>query len=101
MPDLLTNLSVNGYYGSWGSELRVIAAVGAALLIAWGLTRGGGFAGGVLIVLVCLLSAQAVHSYRADTSPLYPVPDTPEFEAAIDDLNATMPADGVALVPKD
>lgn len=101
MPDVLTNLSVNGFYGSWSFELRVIAAVGAALLIAWGLTRGRGFAGGVLVVLVCLLGAQAVRSYRADTSPLYPVADTTEFEAAIDDLNATMPADSVAIVPKD
>jgi hypothetical protein len=101
MPDLLTNLSFNGYYGSWSFELRVLAAVAAALLIAWGLTRTGGFAGGVLVVLVCLLCAQAVRSYRADTSPLYPIADTPEFEAAVNDLNATMPADGVALVPKD
>ena len=52
-------------------------------------------------MLVCLLGAQAVHSYRADTSPLYPIADTSEFEAAVDYVNRTMPADGVAIVPKD
>lgn len=101
IPDVLTNLSLNGNYGTWKFELRIVAAVAATLLITWMLTGRKGFAGGVILVLAVLLCAQMAHSYRADTSPLYPIADTTDFEAATADLNSSMPANGVALVPKD
>jgi hypothetical protein len=101
LPDMLTGLSYGGDYGSWGFELRTAAVAGAALLAAWLLAGRRGFAGGVVLVLALLLSAQAVRSYRADTSPLYPVADTPDFTAAVADLNSSTPRDGIVIVPKD
>lgn len=101
LPDLLTWLSFEGDYGTWGFELRVTAATGAALLIAWWLGGDSGFAGGVLVVLAALALGQGIHSYRADTSPMYPIPDTADFVAAVADLRQTLGEDDIALVAKD
>lgn len=101
MPDLLTNLSVNGDYGSLGFDALVVAGCAAALAIAWLLAGRRGFAGGVLVVVALLLVAQGVRSYRSDHSPLYPVPDTVDFRAAATDLNdSTRPGD-IVVAPKD
>lgn len=101
MPDLLTNLSVNGDYGTWLFELRVAAACAAALGIAWWLGGRTGFAGGVLLVLAMLSVAQGVRSYRSDHSPMYPVPDTSDFRSAATELNASTGPREIAVVPKD
>lgn len=101
IPDLLTELSFLGNYGTWEFELRILAAVGAALLLAWWLGRDRGFAGGVVVVLGILLVVQAVHSYRADTSPMYPIPDTADFNTAMNDLNQTLQKGEVAVSAKD
>jgi hypothetical protein len=101
MPDVLTGLSVGGVYGTWEFEFRVIAASAAALLIAWGLTGGRGFAAGVVIVLAALFVAQSVRSQRSDHSPMYPVSDTGDFRAAAEDLNGRVDGGDIVIAPKD
>ncbi len=102
LPDLLTGLtSLEVGYGSWTFELRILAGVGAALLLAWWLGGQRGFAGGVIVVMAALLIAQAVHSYRANTSPMYPIPDTAEFNAAVNDLNQTLRKGDIVIAVKD
>ena len=102
MPDTLTGLAfLNINYGSWTYELRLLAGVGAALLIAWWLDGQRGFAGGVILVTVALLVAQSVHSYRANTSPMYPIPDTAEFNAAVDDMHENLKKGDITIAVKD
>lgn len=101
LPDLLTGLSFYGNYGTWGFELRIAAIAGGALLLAWWLAGRRGFAGGVVVALAILLVGQAVHSYRANTSPMYPIADTADFDAAVFDLNHTMSKGEIAVAPKD
>ena len=101
VPDVLTGLSYMGDYGSWGFELRVAAGTAAALLVAWWLEGDKGFAGGLLIVMAALFLSQSIHSYRADTSPMYPIPDTGEFNAAIDDLHQNVHKGDVVIAAKD
>jgi hypothetical protein len=101
LPDMLTGLSYFGDYGSWRYELRLTAAAGAALLLAWWLGGRRGFAGGVVVVLAILLAAQTTRSYRADTSPMYPIPDTADFGAAASDINQTLRPGEIAVAPKD
>lgn len=101
LPDLITGVGVNGDYGTWTFALRVVAASSAALLIAWQLGGRRGFAGGVICVLVALSVVQAVRSYDAGHSPMYPVADTQDFRAATNDLNrSTVPGD-IVVAPKD
>ena len=101
LPDRLTNLSVGGVYGTWGSEMRATLVVAAAVGLAWFLGGRRGFAGGVVVVLVALLTAQAAHSYRADHSPMYPIPDTNEFSLAVNDINSMIEPDDIVVAPKD
>lgn len=102
MPDTLTGLAfLNINYGSWTYELRLLAGVGAALLIAWWLDGQRGFAGGVILVTVALLVAQSVHSYRANTSPMYPIPDTAEFNATVDDMHENLKKGDITIAVKD
>lgn len=101
MPDVLTGLSLNGDYGTWGFELLVAAGCAAALGAAWLLGGRGGFAGGVVVVLALLLVAQSVRSYNSDHSPLYPVPDTTDFRAAGTDLNDSTEPGDIVVAPKD
>jgi hypothetical protein len=102
MPDTLTGLAfLNINYGSWTYELRLLAGVGAALLIAWWLGGQRGFTGGVVLVTVALLVAQSVHSYRANTSPMYPIPDTAEFNAAVDDMHQNLKTGDITIAVKD
>lgn len=102
VPDVITGLAyLNIAYGSWTFELRILAGVGAALLLAWWLGGERGFAGGVILVMVALLLAQSIHSYRANTSPMYPIPDTADFEAAVNDLHHNVKAGEIAVAPED
>jgi hypothetical protein len=101
LPDVLTGLAFLGDYGTWEFELRVVAAVAAALLLAWWVGGRPRFAGGVVVVLAMLLAVQTVHSYRADTSPMYPVPDTADFDAALNDLQHTLRRGDIAVAAKD
>jgi hypothetical protein len=102
LPDQLTGLAeFNSHYGTWGYELGLAAIGGGALLLAWLLGGRKGFAGGVLVVLAMLFVAQAVHSYRADTSPLYPIPDTAGFLATVNDINRTKAPGDIVIAPKD
>lgn len=101
VPDLLTGLSYMGDYGSWSFELRIVAGVGAALLVTWWLEGDRGFAGGLLIVVAALLVSQSIHSYRANTSPMYPIPDTADFNAAVNDLHETLHKGDVVVAAKD
>jgi hypothetical protein len=102
VPDIITGLTSSEVgYGSWAFELRVLAGVGAALLFAWWAGGESGFAAGVIIVTAALLVAQALHSYRANTSPMYPIPDTAEFNAAINDANENLHEGDIAIAVKD
>ncbi len=102
VPDVLTGLTgpVVGY-GTWTSELRVVAGVAAALLLAWWLGGERGFVGGVVLVVAALLVSQAIHSYRANTSPMYPITDTAEFNAAVNDLHENLHKGDVAIAVED
>jgi hypothetical protein len=101
VPDLVTNLSVNGVYGNWGVDLLVLGGVVVALGAAWLLNGASGFGGGVVVVLALLLVSQTVDSYRADSSPLYPVSDTADFRAGVADINASMEPGDIVVAPKD
>jgi hypothetical protein len=102
LPDQLTGLAeFNVHYGSWGYELKLAAIAGAALGLAWCLGGRRGFSGGVLVVLAALLVGQAVHSYRANTSPMYSIPDTVDFLAAVSDIEHETPTDDIVVAPKD
>ena len=81
--------------------MRVAAGTGAALLIAWWLGEKRNFAGGVIVVLAALLLVQATHSYRANTSPLYPIADTAAFDATVNDLRQTLKPNQVVVTAKD
>jgi hypothetical protein len=101
LPDLLTGAR----YGlSSGTEhLRILAASAAALLLAWRFAPRSVAGAGVTALVACgvLLIAQSVRSYQADVSPMYPAPDTVDFENAIRAVKAaTRPGDAV-FVPKD
>jgi hypothetical protein len=100
--DQLTGLAeFNVNYGSWSYEIKLAAVAGAALALAWALGGRRGFGGGIVIVLGVLLVGQAIHSYRANTSPMYPIPDTGDFLAAVNDLNQTTPKGDIVVAPKD
>lgn len=102
IPDTLTGLAfLNVNYGSWTYELRLLAGAGAALLIAWWLGGPRGFVGGVILVTIALLAAQSVRSYRANTSPMYPIPDTAEFNAAVGDMNQNLKEGDITIAVKD
>jgi hypothetical protein len=101
MPDVLTDLSVDQDYGTWGFELIVVAGCALALGAVWLLGGRSGFAGGVVLVLALLLVAQGVRSYRSDHSPMYPVSDTQDFLDAAADLNASTEPGEIVVVPKD
>jgi hypothetical protein len=97
MPDLLTEQ----HYGAVDSLFRakVVALSAAALVVGWLVTRRS--ASGVLAVLAALLAGQSVHSYRANVSPLYPVQDTRDFQAAAQQINGTLRPGQIAMVSKD
>jgi hypothetical protein len=102
LPDELTGLAeFNVHYGTWHYEAVLALAAGAALLLAWLLGGRRGFGAGVLVVLAALSIGQAVRSYQANTSPLYPIPDTNEFLAAAADLNHYVPKGDIISTPKD
>lgn len=101
MPDLLTNLGVNGAYGTQRLELLVVAGCAVALAVAWLLNGRRGFAGGVVLVLALILVAQDIRSYRSDHSPMYPATDTADFRAAAADLNASTESGDIVVAPKD
>lgn len=102
LPDQLTGLAeFNVHYGSWAYELKLAAIAGIALGAAWFLGGRRGFGGGVLVVLAILLAGQAIHSYRANTSPMYPIPDTADFLAAVNDIEHETPTDDIVVAPKD
>jgi hypothetical protein len=101
LPDLLTGLSYNGSYGAWDFELWITAIVAATLLLTWRLGGKRGFADGVVVVLVMLFTAQSIHSYRANSSPMYPIPDTEDFRAAARDLNRETSKEDIVVAPKD
>ena len=102
VPDVLTGLAyLNVNYGNWTFEARIIFGVGAALLLAWWLGGERGFAGGVILVTVALLLAQSIHSYRANTSPMYPIPDTADFNAAVNDLHQMVHKGQIVVAAKD
>lgn len=100
--DQLTGLAeYNVHYGSWGHELGAAAISGVALCLAWFLGGKRGFAGGVVVVLAAIFVSQAIHSYRANTSPLYPIPDTSEFIATATDINHSTRKSDIVIGPKD
>jgi hypothetical protein len=101
LPDRLLNLSLGGNYGTWSSELVGALIVAAVLLLAWSLSGRRGFAGGVIVVLAALLTVQAVRSYRADYSPMYPIPDTNDFTAAMNDIRQMTGPEDIVVAPKD
>jgi hypothetical protein len=102
IPDVLTGLAfLNVNYGSWIFELRLLAGVGAALLLAWWLGGQRGFPGAVILVTAALLAGQAIDSYRADTSPMYPIQDKADFNAAVNDLHRNLRDGDITIAVKD
>jgi hypothetical protein len=102
LPDQITGLAeFNVHYGSWRYELELAAVAGVALGLAWLLGGRRGFGGGVVVVLAMLLIGQAVHSYRANTSPMYPIPDTNDFLSAVHDIERETPRSDIVIAPKD
>ena len=102
IPDVITGLTYIGVgYGSWKFELRILAGVGAALLLAWWLGGRRGFAGGVIVVMAALFIAQSIHSYHANTSPMYPIPDTAEFNATVNDMKENLHKGDITIAVKD
>lgn len=102
LPDYLTRLAeYNVNYGTWGYELKLFAIAGAALGAAWLLGGRKGFAGGVVVVLAIISIGQSVHSYRADNSPMYPIPDTADFVAILNDIEAETGEGEIVVAPKD
>jgi 4-amino-4-deoxy-L-arabinose transferase-like glycosyltransferase len=102
LPDQITGLAeFNVHYGSWGYELEFAAVAGAALGLAWLLGGRRGFGRGVVVVLAILFVGQAVHSYRANTSPMYPIPDTGDFLAAVHDIERETAKGDIVIAPKD
>ncbi|HTT93526.1 MAG TPA: hypothetical protein VMF55_02575 [Solirubrobacterales bacterium] len=100
--DQITHLAeFNVHYGTWDHELGIAAISGAAMGMAWLLGGRRGFGAGVIVVLAILFVAQSIHSYRANTSPLYPTPDTNEFVALGDNINAATKPDDIVVGPKD
>lgn len=100
-PDVITNLAVNGNYGNWSFDLVVVIGAALALGVTWLLGGVRGFGGGVVLVFALLLVAQALASYNADHSPLYPVPDTADLRAGAADLNAATSTGQIVVAPKD
>lgn len=88
-------------YGTWGHEIGVAVISGLAMGLAWLLGGRRGFGAGVVVVLAILFVTQSIHSYRANTSPLYPIPDTNEFLALKNDINATVRPEDIVIGPKD
>jgi hypothetical protein len=102
LPDQITGLAeYNVHYGSWTYELELAAVAAVALGLAWLLGGKRGFGGGVVVVLALLLVGQAIHSYLADTSPMYPIPDTDDFLAAVHDIEKETPRGDIVIAPKD
>jgi hypothetical protein len=99
MPDLLT-----GQHWSLAlprEKLAIAAATAGALWLGWRATGGPALRFGVLLVAVALLAAQSVRSYDADTSPMYPIPDTADFRAGAQAINDELGPREIAMVPKD
>jgi hypothetical protein len=100
--DQITHLAeFNVHYGTWNHELGIALISGLAMGLAWLLGGRRGFGAGVVVVLAILFVAQSIHSYRANTSPLYPTPDTNEFVALGDNINAATKPDDIVIGPKD
>ena len=100
MPDLLTNRLFTGA----GLELKAAIVLGSAAALwiaARGLRRDRLMPVGALVVCFTLFAAQSVHSYRAGTSPLYPVPDGADFHWEIAAINEDLGPGELALVSKD
>lgn len=100
IPDLLTNQYFSLLSGS--RRLAVVAGSGAAIWIAVrGVGRQSWVPAGALLVCAALFAAQSIHSYRANTSPLYPVPDTTDFVSGSSWVDRHLARQDLALVPKD
>lgn len=99
MPDLLT-----GQHWSLApprEKLAIAAASAGVLWLAWRSTAGRALPQGVLLACLALLVAQSVRSYQADTSPMYPIPDTADFRAGAQAVNNALGPGEIAMVPKD
>lgn len=80
----------------------VVFGSAAALWIAVrGLPGSRWLPPGALAVCFVVFVAQSVHSYRANTSPLYPTSDTTDFRQGVDYLNRHLRAGDVVVAPKD
>jgi hypothetical protein len=84
-------------------DLVLIAAGSAAALVLAGFSRRfrTWLGWGALVVVAALLSVQSLHAIRADTSPLYPVTDTADFETGTDFMNAEKRPGDIAVASKD
>jgi hypothetical protein len=100
--DQITHLAeFDVHYGTWGHEAGIAAISAAAMGLAWLLGGKRGFGAGVVVVLAILFVSQSIHSYHANTSPLYPSTDTDEFVALADNINATTSPEDIVIGPKD
>ena len=100
MPDLLTNR----LFGTAGAKLKAAIVLGSAAAL-WigvrGLRRRSLMPVGALVVCFALFAGQSIHSYNADTSPLYSFADTEEFRWEANRINELQGPGELALVPKD
>jgi hypothetical protein len=100
MPDLTLN-------DAWINEetifrTAVLCGTALALLVAWRFVpRTRAFAAGPLLVAAAVFVAQSVHARDANTSPLHPIPDTEDFNAAVEAANRALAPGDIALVSKD
>ncbi len=100
MPDLTLN-------DAWINEpdvFRTAVLVGTALamLVAWRFVpRTPVLTVGPLIVAAAVFVAQSVHARDANTSPLHPIPDTTDFNHAVEAVNRAVAPGDIALVAKD
>jgi hypothetical protein len=96
MPDLTTADAWINASDEW--RAAIVLGTALALFVAWRLVPWNG---GPLVVAAALFVTQSLHSYDANTSPLHPVQDTAEFNAAVEAANRALQPGDIALVSRD
>ena len=81
----------------------VVLAAALALVVVWRVLPGPAavLPLGVLMVCGALFTAQSVRSLRADTSPMYPVTDTADFQRLSREVNHVTGPGDIVMASKD
>ena len=100
MPDLTTNLLTEP--PTRYTTAVILAASAAALWIArWMPGARLPLAAGPVVVLAALFVGQSIRSFDADTSPMYPVQDTADFQWGARTINGFTGPDDLVVASKD